>query len=291
MSTWQGNIALVLASTALGLTIYNHFSADKQRASSSLPFTIDDSIIPKQDRENLVALHGYILDLETRINELENSTPTIEPSFIESKVKQVIEEREKARIAEATKRNPSVNWFRQLPEDYRQRIKADPNYADKSINDAFTALLNMSNTDDDRLAAYGQLKMTLGMLRRDLDDTQESSAIDAMISISEYTNEPKIRIQALENLSHLDAVSPKLADYFQKLLLNDANEYVKNLSASALVAQFFRAKQLGKTQLATTLAQRIQMLESNGDSKVANAMTNNLKHPHLRDELNKFIEQ
>ena len=292
MASWQGNVALVFATAALGITLYNQFGASKplnKPQPAKYDFSSVSGSVPLEDRENLVALHGYILDLETRINALEQSSPKIEPTLIAEQIDKVIEQREKERIAEATKRNPSVNWFRNLPDDYRQRIKADQHYASKSINDAFSALLNINNSDDDRLAAYGQLKMTLGMLRRDLDENQHTAVVDAMLNISEYTSEPTTRIPAIENLSRLDSVSPKLADYFQKLLQSDDNDYVRSVSASALVSQFYRANQLDKKEFALELAQRIQSLESSGDSKVADIMTDSLKHPRLREELNKVL--
>jgi len=61
------------------------------------------------------------------------------------------------------------------------------------------------------------------------------------------------------------------------------------VSASALVSQFYRANQLDKKEFALELAQRIQSLESSGDSKVADIMTDSLKHPRLREELNKVL--
>ena len=97
MSTWQGSTALAFASIALGLSIYSHtksISTDKPVAIQQAKPTLKELAIPEQDRENLVALHGYILDLETRIHELENQAPTIDPERLASLVKQAMEQQE-----------------------------------------------------------------------------------------------------------------------------------------------------------------------------------------------------
>ena len=292
MSTWQGNTALAFASIALGLSIYSYTksnSTDKPVVIQQAKPNLKELAIPEQDRENLVALHGYILDLETRIHELENKAPTIDPERLASLVKQAMEQQEKERRVEIEKRNPALGWLSNLPDDYRERIKADPQYADSSINEALATLLNLSKSENERLAAYGQLKMTLGMLRRDLDDSQANAVIDAMISISEYTNDPKIRVSTLENLSRQNNVSPKLAEHFQKLLQTDDNDYVRNISATALIGQFFRATRDGNNSYASDLAERITTLENSSNAKVAEIMAENLKGPRLREELDKAL--
>ncbi|URQ90245.1 hypothetical protein [Pseudoalteromonas sp. SCSIO 43101] len=292
MSTWQGNIALVFASIALGLSIYSQTKStptDKPFLIQPAKSNLKELAIPEQDRENLIALHGYILDLETRIHELEHQTPTIAPELLASLVKQAIEQQESERRAEIEKRNPALGWLSNLPDDYRERIKADPQYADSSINEALATLLNLSKSENERLAAYGQLKMTLSMLRRDLDESQANAVIDAMISISEYTNDAKIRVSALESLSRQTNVSPKLAEHFQKLLQTDDNNYVRNISATALIGQFFRAMRDGNNSFATDLAERITTLENSSNAKVAEIMAENLKSPRLREELDKAL--
>ncbi|WP_462146489.1 hypothetical protein [Pseudoalteromonas gelatinilytica] len=292
MSTWQGNTALVFASIALGLSIYSHtksISTDKPVAIQQAKPTLKKLAIPAQDRENLVALHGYILNLETRIHELENQAPAIDPELLATLVEQAIEKQENERRAEIEKRNPALGWLSNLPDDYRERIKADPQYADSSINEALATLLNLSKSENERLAAYGQLKMTLSMLRRDLDDSQANAVIDAMISISDYTNDPKIRVSTLENLSRQNNISPKLAEHFQKLLQTDDNDYVRNISATALIGQFFRATRDGNNSYASDLAERITALENSSNAKVAEIMAENLKGPRLREELDKAL--
>ena len=292
MSTWQGNTALAFASIALGLSIYSYTkvnSTDKPVVIQQAKPNLKKLTIPEQDRENLVALHGYILDLETRIHELENQTHTLDQEQLTSLVKQAMAQQESERRAEIEKRNPAMGWLGNLPDDYRERIKADPQYADSSINEALATLLNLSKSENERLAAYGQLKMTLGMLRRDLDDSQANAVIDAMISISEYTNDPKIRISTLENLSRQNNVSPKLAEHFQKLLQTDDNDYVRNISATALISQFFRATRDGNNSYASDLAERITTLENSSNAKVAEIMAENLKGPRLREELDKAL--
>ncbi len=286
MSTWQGNSALVLASIALGLSIYSQ----TQTAQKAQP-AVQQSAVPEQDRENLLALHGYILDLETRIYKLENQTTAIEPEYLTSQIEQAIEKLENQRRVEMEKRNPALSWLSDLPEDYRERVKADPQYAETMINDAIASLLNASKPENERLGAYSQMKMTLSMLRRDLDESQTNAVIDALINISEYTNEPKIRINSLENLSRQTSASPKLAAHFQKLLQTDENDYVRNLAATTLVGQFFRATRNSNNTYASDLAQRITALETSSNTRVAKIMAEKLKNPRLREELNKALEK
>ena len=67
MSIWQGSTALAFASIALGLSIYSYTkvnSNDKPVVIQQAKPNLKELTIPEQDRENLVALHGYILDLE-----------------------------------------------------------------------------------------------------------------------------------------------------------------------------------------------------------------------------------
>ena len=147
MSTWQGSTALAFASIALGLSIYSYTkvnSTDKPVVIQQAKPNLKELTIPEQDRENLVALHGYILDLETRIHELENQTHTLDQERLTSLVKQAMAQQESERRAEIEKRNPAMGWLGNLPDDYRERIKADPQYADNSINEALATLLNLS---------------------------------------------------------------------------------------------------------------------------------------------------
>ena len=292
MSTWQGSTALAFASIALGLSIYSYTkvnSTDKPVVIQQAKPNLKELTIPEQDRENLVALHGYILDLETRIHELENQAPAIDPELLAALVEQAIEKQENERRAEIEKRNPALGWLGNLPDNYLERITEDPQYADSSINEALATLLNLSKSENERLAAYGQLKMTLSMLRRDLDESQENAVIDAMISISEYTNDPKIRVSTLENLSRQNNVSPKLAEHFQKLLQTDDNDYVRNISATALIGQFFRATRDGNNSYASDLAERITTIENSSNAKASEIMAESLKGPRLREELDKAL--
>ena len=110
----KGVLRAGICSIALGLSIYSYTkvnSTDKPVVIQQAKPNLKELTIPEQDRENLVALHGYILDLETRIHELENQTHTLDQERLTSLVKQAMAQQESERRAEIEKRNPAMGWL------------------------------------------------------------------------------------------------------------------------------------------------------------------------------------
>ncbi|WP_462163439.1 hypothetical protein [Pseudoalteromonas xiamenensis] len=233
------------------------------------------------DSADTQALKNYVQNLEHRIKELEQLLVFQQPASEEfkNKVFAIIEEKQKLEMDKMQKENPIYSFYSELPEDYEFKIKTDPEYAEQVGKELKQKVLNESLTPAERLAAIGQLQMNMYALNRNELEHLDYEVVDSMIKMTNRLDDEKLRVQALEMLSHTPVIDVRIARQFKSMLDKESNDYVRSIAVDGLMSQFYQARQNNadyRKQLALDI---LNVYENTTDKSLQN-----LFNLHLGDE-------
>lgn len=238
-STVIGISAFVIASASFYMQFSSSPSAEQEKwKNTESNLSVMPSIVSSQGQSqiNVQQLQATLNELNNRIAQLESRIAQGQVS--EESITQVIDayvtKKEQEDKAKRMEQNPFHSFYENLPEDYEQRLKTDPEYAARIRGELRSKILDSNLTDEERLQAMAQLQMTSGILA-DFTSLENSTELsDAVMQIVNNTNDEKTRIRALETVTSGPINNPKLSSTFVNLMHNDSNSYVRNLAANGL---------------------------------------------------------
>ena len=176
--------------------------------------------------------------------------------------------------------------MRDLPPDFEDKLKTDPDYADQMQSDLLRKVSDTSLNVDERLRAIHQLMMVSGSIGR-FNQVQDNARLhQAIIHLADNASQESIRIKALEHLSFLGASDINHSERFLRLLENDNNRYVRNLASDALSSMLYSADLTYNQR--SDLIQKISHLMSNGDSTTRTLLNERFGSP---EQLRQFEQQ
>jgi len=252
-----------------------------------LTTTVTDSETP-----STAQLQANLQRLNHRLNLLE-STLAQQP-VPEEAITQVVEayvaKKEQEEKDKRQAQDPFHSFYEDLPQDYEQKLKTDPEYAAQIQKELKAKILNNNLTDEERLKAMAQLQMTAGMLADYNNIDKDNQISDAILDIAANTNDEKTRIRALETITSSPSTNPKLAPQFMQLVQNDSNSYVRNLAANGLGMVMF-SRELdnnNRQQLANNI---IQLMRNNSDPQLKSILEQNFGSEQDILEMLKHMQQ
>lgn len=237
-------------------------------------------------------LQASLNQLNQRLVLLENALA--QQPVSEEDITQVVEayvaKKEKQEKEKRQAQDPFYSFYEDLPEDYEQKLKTDPEYAAQVQAELKAKVLDSNLSDEERLKAMAQLQMTAGMLADYSNIDKDNQLSDAILNIVGNTNDEKIRIRALETVTSSPSANPKLAPKFMELVQNDSNSYVRNLAANGLGMVMF-SRELdnnSRQQLANNI---IQTMRTTSDSKLRAILEQNFGSEQDIQEMLKHMQE
>ncbi|CCQ10469.1 hypothetical protein PALB_13360 [Pseudoalteromonas luteoviolacea B = ATCC 29581] len=294
MQKFALSLALLLSVIALLLALHTNNSLQQQTikvdetAQHLVPLSTQiDAPSPDEARsvEELIEQHQsvkrYVRNLEQRIKELEQLllfNGTHQEEF-KSRVLAVLDEKQQQELDKIQKENPIYSFYNNLPEDYEFKIKTDPEYAEQISKELRQKVLDESVGAVERLAAIGQLQMNMYALNRQSLEQLDYEVVDSVLRMSTNLEDEKLKVQALEMLSHTPVSDVRIAQRFRSMLEKEANDYIRSIATEGLMSQYYQARH-NNLDYAKQLAREIVSLyENSGDKTVQN-----LLHVHIGDE-------
>lgn len=281
------SITGVLAFLALllsGYSLYLHKSESSSADSTARQFQQFDldqaepvTVIEEFSSElNVEQLQQVINQLNKRLIALESyaANNSAMDDVVADAVEAYVAKREEQEQQERAERDPFMSFFESLPDDYEQKLKTDPEYANDMRKSLRQKVLDPSLTETERLQAMAQLQMTVGILAEynNLDNNNELS--NAVMEIANNTSDEATRIRALEVVTSGPDIDPSLASNFMNLVTNDSNNYVRNIAANGLGMMMYSQNldDDGREQLANNI---IQMMKTTPDPKLRSILEQN----------------
>lgn len=176
--------------------------------------------------------------------------------------------------------------MRDLPPDFEQRLKTDPEYADQMQRDLLDKVADSSLHEDERLRAIQQLMMVSGSVGA-FNQVQDNARLNqAITQLVDNASQESTRIKALEHLSFLGATDARHRERFLDLIENDDNRYVRNLASDALSSMLYSADLTYNQR--SGLVQKISNLMNNGDSTTRELLAERFGTP---EQLRQFEQQ
>ncbi|MFC3032782.1 hypothetical protein ACFOEE_09655 [Pseudoalteromonas fenneropenaei] len=301
MSKALGIAAVTLASVAIVISGYQQLNTSQpapkpvtklsMQAPNSAPASQvhDIAKTAATNEQQLEALQNYIANLEHRLNELEQIVLLNQPNHEEfsAKVLEVMETKQQQELEKMRTENPIFSFYQTLPEDYELKLKTDPDYAERVSKELRQKALNDSLSATERLAAIGQLQMTMFALNKSELEQYDYEVVDSVLKMTTRLSDDKLKIQAMEMLAHTPVTDQRLAHTFSTMLEKESNEYIRSLAADGLMSQYFQAGR-NNPALRKQLAQEILALyENSGDSKVHGILQQQLGDEQFLEELRK----
>ena len=156
-----------------------------------------------------------------------------------------------------------ADLMRDLPPDFENRIKTDPDYAENMQTELLTKVIDHSLGEEERLRAVQQLMMVSGSIGTFSQIQQNPDLDKAMTQLFDHASQESTRIKALEYLSFMGTNNIANQERFLNLVVNDSNRYVRNLATDALSSMLYSAE-INEGQR-SELIQKISNLMDNSD--------------------------
>ncbi|MCF6439156.1 hypothetical protein L1077_06930 [Pseudoalteromonas luteoviolacea] len=296
MSQTKNNIALGVASAALALALYSHFSTEPsnqlllaekpQSQQQHVHSQVDSAHLEMHDNESYEdmdnsALIARIEYLEERLLDIENQAFGTGASndAMEETILAVLEEKERKERQKRSEDNPVYGFYEDLPKDYDLKLKTDPEYASQVSQDLRGKVLDQTLTPQERLSAMGQLQMNMYILNRTQGEMFDYETVDAVLEISRNSADDKLKVQALEVVAHSPVVDSRIAKSLQDIIEKEPNKYMKTMAAEGLMGQYYQAGE-SDPEVKQQLANDILAMYDNASSSEIQAVMQRL----IRDD-------
>lgn len=176
--------------------------------------------------------------------------------------------------------------MRDLPPDFEERLKTDPEYAAQMQHDLIENVADSSLNEEERLRSVQQLMMVSGSVGA-FNQVQHNTRLNqALTQLVDHASQESTRIKALEHLSFLGSTDILNRKRFLNLVETDNNPYVRNLAADALSSMLY-STDLTYNQR-SGLVQKITHLMNNGDSATRELLAERFSSP---EQLRHFEQQ
>lgn len=269
MSISKSSVTILLAASALAISIYNLVIINKLTANGtktvqksqfmSADAPADDELI-NQLQQNVTQLQQQVMELKQQ--RLTVSNYIDKQGDLKQLVLAVLAEKEQQVQAKMRASNPYHAFYSELPEDYELRIKSDPHYAQKMATQLREQILNPNKSDDERLAALNQLQLSMNILNKQSMPEYDFAIVESVFNLAINSTDGNFKIQAIETVTQTAVLDHRVVEKFTQLLETDNNDYVRRLAVQGLVMQYYQA-QNGQSDYTQQVAQHLLSLYNN----------------------------
>ena len=269
MSISKSSVTILLAASALAISIYNLVIINKLTANDtktvqksqfmSADAPADDELI-NQLKQNVTQLQQQVMELKQQ--RLAASNDIDKQGDLKQLVLAVLAEKEQQVQAKMRASNPYHAFYSELPEDYELRIKSDPNYAQKMATQLRELILNPNKSDEERLAALNQLQLSMNILNKQSMPEYDFAIVESVFNLAINSTDGNFKIQAIESVAQTPVLDYRIVEKFTQLLEIDNNDYVRRLAVQGLVMQYYQA-QNGQSDYTQQVAQHLLSLYNN----------------------------
>lgn len=269
MSISKSSVTILLAASALAISIYNLVIINKLTANGtktvqksqfmSADAPADDELI-NQLQQNVTQLQQQVMELKQQ--RLTVSNYIDKQGDLKQLVLAVLAEKEQQVQAKMRASNPYHAFYSELPEDYELRIKSDPHYAQKMATQLREQILNPNKSDDERLAALNQLQLSMNILNKQSMPEYDFAIVESVFNLAINSTDGNFKIQAIESVAQTPVLDYRIVEKFTQLLETDNNDYVRRLAVQGLVMQYYQA-QNGQSDYTQQVAQHLLSLYNN----------------------------
>lgn len=249
MSISKSSVTILLAASALAISIYNLVIINKLTANDtktvqksqfmSADAPADDELI-NQLKQSVTQLQQQVMELKQQ--RLAASNDIVKQGDLKQLVLAVLAEKEQQLQAKMRASNPYHAFYSELPEDYELRIKSDPHYAQKMATQLREQILNPNKSDDERLAALNQLQLSMNILNKQSMPEYDFAIVDSVFNLAINSTDGNFKIQAIETITQTPVLDHRVVEKFTHLLETDNNDYVRRLAVQGLVMQYYQAQ-------------------------------------------------
>ena len=269
MSISKSSVTILLAASALAISIYNLVIINKLTANDtktvqksqfmSADAPADDELI-NQLKQNVTQLQQQVMELKQQ--RLAASNDIDKQGDLKQLVLAVLAEKEQQVQAKMRASNPYHAFYSELPEDYELRIKSDPHYAQKMATQLRELILNPNKSDEERLAALNQLQLSMNILNKQSMPEYDFAIVESVFNLAINSTDGNFKIQAIESVAQTPVLDYRIVEKFTQLLEIDNNDYVRRLAVQGLVMQYYQA-QNGQSDYTQQVAQHLLSLYNN----------------------------
>ena len=269
MSISKSSVTILLAASALAISIYNLVIINKLTANGtktvqksqfmSADAPADDELI-NQLQQNVTQLQQQVMELKQQ--RLTVSNYIDKQGDLKQLVLAVLAEKEQQVQAKMRASNPYHAFYSELPDDYELRIKSDPHYAQKMATQLREQILNPNISDAERLVALNQLQLSMNILNKQSMPEYDFAVIDSVFNLAINSTDGNFKIQAIETVTQTPVLDYRIVEKFTQLLETDNNDYVRRLAVQGLVMQYYQA-QNGQSNYSQQVAQHLLTLYQN----------------------------